>query len=236
MTAAPLFAPVLPPGRSPARPTQGEGASDGAVLFAVLLAGAQPVQADVARGRRPAGSACAGARSGSGWRLRTAAGGARASNAPRRAANARHRQSGGAGHDARCARHPSGSASVRSPANGEYAARRARGGSDRAGSGCAGPAPTARLVAPDRRTPCQHARAARGAARASVCQHQSTRFAADTLRSSRRPPALPDRALTSRWRTIKSGLSRAWRLRRRRPLRAGRDRAPTSTWLRSSPK
>ena len=48
MTAAPLFAPVLPPGTSHARPIQGEGASDLAGLFALLLAGAQPVQADVA--------------------------------------------------------------------------------------------------------------------------------------------------------------------------------------------
>ena len=50
MTAASLFAPVLPPGTLPARAPRGEGAMDGAGLFALLLAGAPPVQADVAQG------------------------------------------------------------------------------------------------------------------------------------------------------------------------------------------
>lgn len=54
MTALPLFAPVLPPGTSPARATQGESASEGAGLFALLLAGMQPVQADVAPSADPA--------------------------------------------------------------------------------------------------------------------------------------------------------------------------------------
>ena len=50
MTAASLFAPVLPPGTLPARAARGEGPSDGAGLFALLLAGAPPVQADLAQG------------------------------------------------------------------------------------------------------------------------------------------------------------------------------------------
>jgi hypothetical protein len=44
MTAAPLIARVLPPGTSPARQPRGEGSPDIAGLFALLLAGTQPVQ------------------------------------------------------------------------------------------------------------------------------------------------------------------------------------------------
>ena len=50
MTVAPLFAPVLPPAPSSARLAQGDGPSDLAGLFALLLAGAPLVQAAVARG------------------------------------------------------------------------------------------------------------------------------------------------------------------------------------------
>jgi flagellar hook-length control protein FliK len=53
MTPAPRFAQVLPPGPSPARPTTGESATDLAGLFALLLAGMQPVQADVAPSADP---------------------------------------------------------------------------------------------------------------------------------------------------------------------------------------
>jgi hypothetical protein len=49
MTVAPLFAQVLPPAPSPARPAQGDGPSDLAGLFALLLAG-MPGQGVVAQG------------------------------------------------------------------------------------------------------------------------------------------------------------------------------------------
>ena len=66
MTVAPLFAQVLPPAPSPARPAQGDGPSDLAGLFALLLAGMPPVQAVVAQGADTGATAGAGAHAGSG--------------------------------------------------------------------------------------------------------------------------------------------------------------------------
>ena len=60
MTVAPLFAQALPPAPSPARPAQGDGPSDLAGLFALLLAGAPLVQAAVARGADPGAPAAPG--------------------------------------------------------------------------------------------------------------------------------------------------------------------------------
>ena len=53
MPAAPLFAPLPPAVTSPARPTQGAGAADVAGLFALLLTGAQPVEAPGPQGAGP---------------------------------------------------------------------------------------------------------------------------------------------------------------------------------------
>ena len=60
MTVAPLFAPLLPPAPSSARLAQGDGPSDLAGLFALLLAGAPLVQAAVARGADTGAPALAG--------------------------------------------------------------------------------------------------------------------------------------------------------------------------------
>jgi len=248
MTAAPLFAPVLPPGTSPRSPAARRRRERWRRAVRRAAGGRAAGSGGGRAARRPAGSACAGPRSGSHRQLRTAAGGARGAAKPCRPESRPHARSRGHSRSAAahiCARHPGGSAFVRFPADGEYAARPARGGFDRAGGGCAGPAPTARLV---RSRPAHPGAARTRRARSRTRQRlqaraagrsprQGTRFAARTLRSSRRPPALPDRALTSRWRTIKSGSSRMEAPEgSRRPLRAGRDRAPTSTWLRSSPK
>lgn len=54
MTAALFFAPLLPPDASPPRQAQGAGAPELAGLFALLLAGAQPPQVEIATGARPA--------------------------------------------------------------------------------------------------------------------------------------------------------------------------------------
>jgi hypothetical protein len=60
MSVAPLFAPVLPPAASPARPAQGESPSDLAGLFGLLLSGTQPVQAVMAQAADPGAPAAPG--------------------------------------------------------------------------------------------------------------------------------------------------------------------------------
>ena len=71
MTVAPLFAQVLPPAPSSARPGQGDSPSDLAGLFALLLAGAPPVQAVVAQGADTGAQAAPGLVAGSGRRFPT---------------------------------------------------------------------------------------------------------------------------------------------------------------------
>jgi hypothetical protein len=53
MTVPPLFTPVLPPAPASARPAQGDGPSDLAGLFALLLAGMPLAQAVVVHGADP---------------------------------------------------------------------------------------------------------------------------------------------------------------------------------------
>jgi hypothetical protein len=63
MTVPPLFAPVLPPAPASARPAQGDGPSDLAGLFALLLAGIPLAQAVVAHGADPSAPPAPGLRS-----------------------------------------------------------------------------------------------------------------------------------------------------------------------------
>ncbi len=60
MTVTPLLAQLLPPAPGPARPEQGDGPTDLAGLFALLLAGISPEQRTVAPGINPSAPAAPG--------------------------------------------------------------------------------------------------------------------------------------------------------------------------------